>query len=370
MSSHPHRLALSLLSLLCLPVGCGEPQHGRAADASRSPNVLLLVSDDQGLELGAYGARGPQTPNLDRLAAEGCRFTRAYATAAVCTPSRSSLYTGLYPTRNGATGFSPVREDVRVWGEVLSQVGYRTGLIGKLGAKPIARFRFDFKSRTNPDDARARSVEWHVETLRAFLAEGLAKGDDRPFCLLVNFRDSHFPFPTDGAPTGWKGARERPHDPAAVVVPPFLVDRPEVRAELADYYDGLRRMDVTVGALLETLEQAGLARETLVIFTSDHGMPYPLAKTTLYEAGIRVPLLVRWPGVVDAGRVEDALVSLVDVLPTLVELSGQRVRDDFDGRSLIPLLRDREPPLARRGLRLAHGPPPRARASVAGGAGG
>lgn len=332
MSSHPHSLALLLL---CLPVACGEPQNGRAPDAPRFPNVLLLVSDDQGLELGAYGARGPQTPNLDRLAAEGCRFTRAYATAGVCTPSRTSLYTGLYPTRNGATGFSPVRADVRVWGEVLSEVGYRTGLIGKLGAKPIARFHFDFKSRTNPDDARARSVKWHVETLRAFLAED----DGRPFCLLVNFRDSHFPFPTDGAPTGWKGARELPHDPATVSVPPFLVDRPEVREELAAYYDGLRRMDVTVGALLETLEQAGLARETLVIFTSDHGMPYPLAKTTLYEAGIRVPLLVRWPGVVAAGRVEDALVSLVDVLPTLVELSGQRVSDDFDGRSLAPLLR-------------------------------
>jgi N-sulfoglucosamine sulfohydrolase len=330
--------ALSFLAATALLCACGGAarEAGPAAGAtpSRPPNVLMLVSDDQGLELGCYGAPGLQTPHLDRLAGAGLRFTRAYATVAICTPSRTSLYTGLYPARNGAFGFDAVRDDVPVWGELLSEAGYRTGLIGKLGAKPIARFPFDFIARTAPDDADGRTVEWHV----ARFAEFLDAGDARPFALLVNFRDSHFPFPDDGAPTGWNGAREAPHDPAAVRVPPFLADLPEVRAEMAAYYDGLRRMDTTVGALLEVLATRGLEPDTLVLFTSDNGMPFPRAKTTLYEAGIHMPLLARWPGVVAPGRTADELVSLVDVLPTLLDLAG-RTGGDFDGRSLAPLMR-------------------------------
>lgn len=300
------------------------------------PDVLLLVSDDQGVVLGCYGTDGVQTPNLDALAARGRRFTRAYAPSGVCTPSRTSLYTGLNPVRSGATGFGPVGADVRVWGEHLAAAGYRTGLIGKLGAKPIARFPFDFIERTKKDEAAGRDLEWHLETLARFLEEGAE--DPRPFALVVNFRDSHWPFPTDGAPFG--AQPPAPHDPAKVQVPATLVDDPAVRREIASFYDGLRRMDATVGALVKAVEARVSERGTLVLFTSDNGPPYPFAKTTLYEAGIHMPLIAAG-SCVEPG-VDEHLVGLIDILPTLLDLAGVAALD-MDGRSLAPLLAGEEP---------------------------
>jgi len=333
-SRRPTRaLALAVLAgAAALALGCG----GRAAvGRAGTPNVLLLVSDDQGLAYGAYGWSDVATPNLDRFAAEGLRFDRAYTPSAVCAPSRAALYTGLVPVHNGCVGFGPIRDDVPIWSDRLGPAGFRTGLVGKVGGQPRARFRFDSFDRTLPEDDGARDVAWHVHAVESFL-----DGDDgRPFCLIVNFRDAHYPFPLDGAPSHWKGASETPHDPSAVVVPPFLVDLPEVRSELAHYYDSLRRLDVTVGAVLELLAARGLDDETLVLYTSDHGPPFPFAKTTLYEAGIRVPLVARWPGVIQPGRTTDALVSFVDVLPSLLDLAGVAVPGELDGRSLLPLLR-------------------------------
>lgn len=326
----PRNFPPTLLVLLALSA-CGS---GRGSASDGHTNVLLLVSDDQGLVLGCYGEPGVQTPNLDLLAGEGLRFISAYATCAVCTPSRSALYTGRYAVASGVTGFGPVAGGVPVWGEVLAEAGYRTGLIGKLGARPIARFPFDFSARTSPDDPAGRSVAWHVGALQEFLGQD----DGRPFCLVVNFRDSHYPFPSDGAPTGWPGDDVGPQDPSQVRVPPQLVDTPAVRAELAAYQDGLRRMDTTVGALLGVLGTFGRTQDTLVLFTSDNGPPWPFAKTTLYEAGVHMPLLARWPGVVEPGT-EERMVSLLDLLPTVLELAPRQVSLPLDGRSLVPLLR-------------------------------
>lgn len=338
VSAHGARHNGGVLSILSCVLGLLLAACGAAAEpgGDSRPDVLLLVSDDQGVVLGCYGTAGVQTPNLDALAARGRRFTRAYATSGVCTPSRTSLYTGLNPVRSGATGFGPVGVGVRVWGEHLSAAGYRTGLIGKLGAKPIARFPFDFIERTKKDEASGRDLEWHLETLARFLDEGA--GDPRPFALVVNFRDSHWPFPTDGAPFG--AQPPAPHDPAQVQVPASLVDDPAVRQEIASYYDGLRRMDATVGALVRAVEARASERGTLVLFTSDNGPPYPFAKTTLYEAGIHMPLIAVGSGV-EPG-VDEHLVGLIDILPTLLELAGVAA-PELDGRSLLPLLAGQEP---------------------------
>ena len=325
------RLGIVLLALLS--GSCGGPPQSGSVDSR--PDLLLLVSDDQGVVLGCYGAEGVQTPRLDAMARDGRRFTRAYAPSAVCTPSRSSIYTGLMPARHGANGFGPIVDGVPVWGELLGDAGYRTGLIGKVGAKPLRRFPFDFLSRSGRADEGARSLRWHVEQLDAFLQED----DGRPWALVVNFRDSHWPFPTDGAPFG-EGSPP-PHDPAAVAVPGALVDTPVVRAELARFHDGLRRMDATVGAVLDRLAEE--ERDNVVgFFTSDNGPPFPLARTTLYEAGIHMPLLAFGPGV-EAGD-DDHLVSLTDLLPTFLDLAGSPgVAGAFDGRSLVPLLEGGDP---------------------------
>jgi len=319
-------IALALLCGACLP----EP-----ADIGAQPNVVLFVADDQGLFLGAYGSPSVTTPNLDRLADQGLRFDGAYAVSAVCTPSRAALYTGRFPARNGCDGFGPIGEGVPIWGDLLGPAGYRTGLIGKLGGKPLERFQFDFFARTLPQNPGARSVEWYVEQLEQFLSTD----DTRPFCLVVNLRDAHYPFPLDGAPTGKSDGPEDPHDPATVQLPGFLPDLPEVRQEFARYHDSLRRLDVTVGEMLKVLEKQVPAEDLLVVHTTDHGSPFPFAKTTLYEAGIRVGLLARWPGTIEPGRATPALVQLADLLPTFLNLAGAPTPSDMDGRSLVPVLR-------------------------------
>ncbi len=325
------RILFLLLLLLCGSCGSDSPRP----EVIRAPDVVIFVADDQGLFLGAYGHSSVTTPTLDRLAAEGIRFDCAYATTAVCTASRAVLYTGRFPARNGCPGFEPIAPEVPIWSDLLGPAGYRTGMIGKLGGKPLERFQFDFFARALPNDPGARSVRWYVEQLEAFLAQD----DPRPFCLMVNLRDAHYPFPTDGAPTGMASVPETPHDPAAVAVPGFLPDLPEVRGELARFADSLRRLDVTIGCMLEVLEAEVPSERLLVVHTADHGAPFPFAKTTLYEAGLHVPLLCRWPGTIEAGRATPALVSLGDLLPTLLDLAGAQVPDDLDGRSFAPLLR-------------------------------
>lgn len=328
-------MRLGIVLLAVLSASCGGPPTEVRVTGAR-PDLLLLVSDDQGVVLGCYGDGGVQTPSLDALAATGRRFTRAYAPSAVCTPSRSSIYTGLMPARHGANGFGPIEEGVPVWGELLGRAGYRTGLIGKVGAKPLRRFPFDFLSRSGREDDGARSLQWHVDQLDAFLEED----DGRPWALVVNFRDSHWPFPTDGAPFG-EGSPP-PHDPASVVVPAALVDSPAVRAELARFNDGLRRMDATVGAMLARLEVERADDRLVGFFTSDNGPPFPFAKTTLYEAGIHMPLLAFGRGVVPG--VDEHLVSLTDLLPTFLELAGGNGEaGSMDGQSLAPLLAGGDP---------------------------
>ncbi|QDV07952.1 Arylsulfatase [Planctomycetes bacterium Poly30] len=332
------------LMFVGMAAGCKgeEPGTSGSKGSPVRPNLLLLVSDDQGTALGCYpdgwGEGVVQTPRLDALAARGVRFTRAYAPSAVCTPSRSSIYTGLMPAHHGATGFEAVRPDVKVWGTWFAEAGYRTGLIGKIGAKPIAGFPFDFIARSLKEDEDARSLEWHVEELDAFLAQD----DGRPWVLVVNFRDSHWPFPTDGAPYG--DSSVEPHDPAKVRVPATLFDAPEVRGEIARFYDGLRRMDATVGAVVDRLASRDLGPSTIGMFTSDNGPPFPFAKTTLYEAGIHMPLIA-WGSGVPAGATSDAFVSLVDLLPTFLDLGGKAAPlDAFDGRSFAHLVSGREAP--------------------------
>ncbi|MFT4537695.1 MAG: N-sulfoglucosamine sulfohydrolase [Planctomycetota bacterium] len=319
------------------PGADGGDSSGSSGAEARPKNFLLFVSDDQGRALGCYGDDAP-TPHIDALAAQGCRFTNAYTPVAVCMPSRAVIYTGRLPHSNGAMGFQPVHDDVPVWGDLLKQAGVYTGVIGKLNVKPRKRFDFDYMQLTGPKDREAWKVEWYVEGLRQFLKQ---RGD-QPFAMIVNFRDPHRPFPSDGAPTGWPGDMAEVRDPGQVRIPATLVDTPAVRADLAQFHDAIRRMDVTLGAMLDVLAEESEADQTLVGFTSDNGEPFPFSKTTLYESGIHMPLIFRWPGVVPAGRVEDGFVSFMDFLPTVLDMAQAPVESfaGMGGRSLLPLLRD------------------------------
>jgi N-sulfoglucosamine sulfohydrolase len=324
-----------------LKAALSAPVVATACATTREPaeglprNLLLFVSDDQSrFDLGCYGNPACTTPNVDRLAAQGMRFDRAYSPVGLCMPARSSLYTGLYPHKNGATGFGPILPDVPTWPELLGGE-CRTAMMGKFNVKPRERFPFDFYEglgrKTGPGVDPA-SYERSFESL-------LEMAGQRRLAAIVNLKDPHRPFNEDLYVPQVDGKPAPAHDPAEAWVPPCLWDTEATREELADYYDALRRLDDSVGRVLRLLEESGRAGDTLVIFTSDNGMPFPFGKSTLYEAGINVPFVVRWPGVVSPGSANPALVGLVDLLPTALDAFEVPAPGPLDGRSLLPLLR-------------------------------
>ena len=303
----------------------------RAAEPARRSNILLITGDDLGPHLGCYGDGQAPTPNLDGLAEEGVRFELAYVTQASCSPSRSSMFTGLYPHQNGQIGLShrgySMREGMQTLSGLLKRAGYRNGVIGKIHVQPVAALPFDYR-RTNVQ--HTRDVRKVAEETGEFIAEC----GDNPFFLMVNYFDPHRPL-VDQV----EGIPERPLTPEEAKPFDFLgLDTPKVRQEVAGYYNCAARVDAGVGLLLDALEKSGHADDTLVIFIGDHGPPFTRGKTTCYEAGLRIPFIVRWPGRAQAGHVSRALVSTVDILPTAMAAAGLDAPPGLAGRSLAPLL--------------------------------
>lgn len=296
------------------------------------PNILQITCHDLGRHLGCYGIPTVHTPALDRLAAEGVRCANSFCTSPGCSPSRAAMATGRYPHSSGVMGLAhahfgwELAPDARHIAGLLAEGGYHTVLFGlqhvtyhpeKLGFREIFRDR--------PADGVAENIErW------------LSAEHRTPFYLEVNFFEPHRPFDFGGvAPDREKG----------VHVPAWLADNEASREELAGLQGAIRKMDRAVERILVAVARAGLAEHTLVLFTADHGIAFPRAKTTLHDAGIEVALLARWPsGGASGGRVAGELVSTVDLLPTLLEAAGVPVPGGTQGRSFLPLLQDRPHP--------------------------
>lgn len=308
------------------------------AHAERTPpNILLIVSEDHGPELGCYGEPHVRTPNLDALARAGVRFEAAYVTQAGCSPSRASILTGLYPHQNGQIGlatwgFRMYSDDLPTIPGILREAGYRTGIIGKLHVNPASAFDFDLREISQPN-FRRRNLAGYARTADRFFG-----GGDEPFFLMVNYPDAHRPFLTqvDGMPTNSLTGQE---------VKPLAymgLDDPRLRRETADHYNSIMRLDTLIGDLLGVLEKSGKADNTLVIYLSDHGADLLRGKVSAYEGGLRVPLIVSWPGGIKADQVRSELVSAIDLFPTLLEATGAAFEGKLPGRSLLPLLRGEE----------------------------
>ena len=292
----------------------------RAAEkrSERPLSVLVLLADDlSAREIGCYGNRDARTPTIDALASGGALFERAYTSVGVCQPSRSSLYTGLYPHHHGAMGFGPIRNDVATWPELLRERGVFTAMVGKLDVDPLEKFPCDHLLKSVDMPGRRDPAMWggHVRDV-------LARANGRPFAAVIGLSDPHRPFDEDDAP--------RVTDPATVRLPKTLWDTEGTRREYARHLDCLARLDRTIANALEELARAGRERDTLVVFTSDNGASFPFAKSTLYEPGVRMPLVVGGPGVKPGRRTD--IVSLLDVLPTVLEL-GSGVSPRLDGHS-------------------------------------
>jgi N-sulfoglucosamine sulfohydrolase len=311
-----------------------------AADSpgtSRRPNILLIISEDNGPQLGCYGYPYVRTPNLDKVASQGVRFDRAYITQAGCSQSRSSILTGLYPHQNGQLGLATwgyrlYRADTPNVPRSLKTAGYRTGRIGKLHINPEASFPYDMEEIPGGNFARNNLGDY------AKHAEAFFKADDKPFFLHINYPDAHDPFLTqvEGLPkqplTG-KDVKSLPY---------FGIDSPELRQIVADYYNCVSRLDALIGDLLAALDRSGKAGNTMVIYLGDHGPDLLRGKRSSYEGGTRVPLLIRWKGQAKP-QVRTELVSTIDLMPTILAISGAAAIPDLPGQSLVPLLAGDQP---------------------------
>lgn len=297
---------------------------------SDQPNILLIHWHDVGRRLGMYEP-SVSSPNVDALAADGVQFDQAYCTAPLCSPARGSLFTGRYPHSNGLMGLAHVgweyRANERTLPLELGHAGYRTTLIGlQHESSDPASIGFEEVQNLAAPEQYATAVA----ELASIHLRDVARAR-QPFFLTVGFFEPHRPYPA---------TLYEADDPATVDVPAFLPDTEDVRRDLAAFHGAITTADAATGTVLDALDAAGLADDTIVVFTTDHGMAFPRAKSTLYDPGIEVALTIRLPKGMGRGGGETTsqLVSHVDVMPTLLELTGVDRPDALQGTSLAPWL--------------------------------
>ena len=293
------------------------------ARGAERPNVVLLLADDISAEdLGCYGHRTIKTPNIDRLAAGGLRFTNAYLTTSSCSPSRCSIVTGRYPHNTGAAELHTSLPSGQVlFPKLLKEAGYYTVLSGKHHMGPNANPAFE---KISKGKGPGKEGDW-VQLLKD-------RPKDRPFFCWYASTDAH---------RNWSINDEAPHyDPQDVVVPPYLVDGPRTRADLTGYYHEVSRFDHFVGEVVRELRRQSVLDETLIVLIADNGRPLPRCKTRLYDSGIKTPLIVSGPKLKSA--VVDSLVSAIDIAPTILEVAGVAIDQRIQGVSFASTFQNPE----------------------------
>ena len=308
-------------------------------DDGERMNILLITADDLGLQLNCYGDNTVATPHLDALAQRSVRFETAYVAQASCSSSRSAMLTGTYPHTNGQYGLANAGVGFHVRPEIIQQSipnvlkrhGYYTGVIGKLHVDPEQEFALDVHTK---EGFGSRDVVRQVALAKDFWRES----SDQPWFLMFNVFDPHVmgkrPPGQPAFPDVVKGIPADPIAPDDVTAWPWQdVDTPVTRKRIAGYYNCVQRVDAAVGRLLKSLDNSGQRERTLVIFLGDHGPPFSRGKTTCYEAGLRVPFLLDWPGLSDA-HMSPKLVSAVDIAPTVFDAAGVETPAIVQGNSL------------------------------------
>ncbi|MEZ5365044.1 MAG: sulfatase [Bryobacterales bacterium] len=297
-----------------------------ALPMAAAPNILVFIADDQGEgDLSILGHPTLETPNMDRIGAEGMVFANAFLTISSCSPSRSSILTGRYPHQTHAEDLHmPLPPDQYTLARNLRGAGYYSMAVGKWHLGEDERKNWDHIAEC----PGKQTAEKGLAALRG-------RPKDKPFFLWLASTDPHRPFDSD--------AIANPHKPEDAVVPPYLPDNPLIREDIAHYYDEVTRFDQHVGLILGELEAQGVLDETFIVFLSDNGMPFPRAKTTLYDSGIHTPFLARYPPLIPKGKLQTGLFSVVDLAPTLLEVAGVKT-DTPEGSSRLAMFRDATAP--------------------------
>jgi len=317
--------------LMSTLIVAADPQSAGAADRQAGPdrpNVLWITCEDISPNLGCYGDRHAVTPTLDRLAEEGVRYSRAFASASVCTPARSSLITGVYASSLGTQHLraaAPLAKAVRCFTEYLREAGYY--------CTNNVKEDYNFATPAAAWDESSRQAHWR------------GRKSGQPFFSVFNLENTHqsrirYSQEQFARITARLTSNER-HDPAEIPLPPYYPDTPVVRRDVARLYDLITAMDYQVADLLEQLEEDGLAEDTIVFFYSDHGTGMPRHKRWLYDSGTRVPLIIRFPekhrrlAPGRPGSTADRLVSFVDFAPTMLSLVGLNIPGYMQGRPFL-----------------------------------
>jgi len=316
------RQLLTAITIAAAGLAFSSTLSAEDAEPSR-PNFVLIIGDDISVDdFGCYGHPHLRTPNVDKLAAAGMRFTSAYLTTSQCSPTRCSVITGRYPHNTGAPELhTALPEGQIMFPTILKRAGYHTVAAGKWHLGTYARNAFDKIVDSHPG-----GEERWLECLRE-------RPKERPFFMWFASHDAH---------RGWQPDRDaQPHAPADAVIPPYSIDTPSVRADTARYYDEVQRLDRYVGLVVEELRRQGVLDDTCITFMADNGRPFPRCKTRLYDSGIKTPLVMHWPnGSVKPGSVCNSLVSVIDIAPTILGLAGLKPPPSFQGVSMAALLTD------------------------------
>ncbi|MCX8036201.1 MAG: sulfatase [Candidatus Sumerlaeia bacterium] len=310
-----------------------------ASSRTRRPNILFCISDDQSFaHTGATGCKTVNTPNFDRVAREGVLFTQAFVAAPQCSPNRASILTGrhIWQNREAGTHASNFPRDLTVYPDLLEKAGYFVGCSGKawgpgnyqITGWPRNPAGPSFSKGKKEPPAKGIAADDFRASFKDFLAQ---KPKDSPFCFWMGCKEPHRDYQKG---IGVKSGKRL----ADVVVPPFLPDVEEVRNDILDYCFEIDWFDRHVGEMLQVLEETGELDNTIVVVTSDNGMPFPNAKANLREYGLRMPLAIRWGAGAKGGRVVDDLISFVDFAPTFLEAAGVAVPESMSGRSFLNVL--------------------------------
>lgn len=289
------------------------------AGKTKKPNFVFIIADDCTFrDIGCYGGQA-DTPNIDKLASEGIRFTQCFQAAPMCSPTRHNIYTGLYPVKSGAyPNHTFAKEGTKSVVHYLKPLGYRVALSGNRHIKPEEIFPFEYSGKGNNPDFAA---------IDKFISE--CKESETPFCLFACSNEPHSP---------WNKGDASRYEAAKLKLPPYFVDTKETRENMTRYLAEITYYDGQVGQAIALLDKYNLADNTLLIVVSEQGSSFPFGKWTCYDTGLQSAFIARWPGKIKPGTVNNALIEYLDVLPTYIEAAGGTPPSVLDGKSLLPVL--------------------------------
>ncbi|WP_407267947.1 sulfatase [Radiobacillus sp. PE A8.2] len=299
------------------------------------PNIILITSHDTGRYLGCYG-RGVETPEINQLAEEGIRFDQYFCPAPQCSPSRGSMISGMYPNRHGLMGLGhlgfSMKPEIVTLPKAMTACGYESVLIG------LSHERIDDDSSPEAigyerfeavPGNRAHDVADKVE---AFLQEKASTTLSRPFYASVGLHETHR--------KGYLFDEYEPVQEEQVDIPSYLPNTSQTQDDFAHFQGSVKLLDQAVGRIVQSLKDTGLENDTLIIYTTDHGIAFPRAKGTLFDAGLETAFIMRWTNGFRGGRVQNELLCNIDLMPTLIEIAGGEAPINVDGESFLPLLKE------------------------------